>query len=114
VSRLPELLQRQAIKLLNQFCNDMSAHQFDPHQSEYRIEGQQINLFELRQSACAAEREQKLPIAQLRYNTILNQWTLHHQNGQHWQLYLQANPTLELGKLLEAIKQDPFGHFWSK
>lgn len=112
--QLPELLQRQATKRLERFCAEIATDQRQPRQLRYRLEGQQINLFEIRCQGCNPEQNKDLPIAQLRYSSHLNQWTLHHQNGQYWQLYLNVNPTLELGKLLNAIKQDPLGCFWTK
>lgn len=110
---LPELLQKQAEKLLFNFCSETADDVLSPRHLRYRIEGRQINLFEVR--CCMHNPEQQqLPMAQLRYNPDLNQWTLHHQKGEHWQLYLNVNPTLDLSKLLNAIKQDPLGHFWQE
>ena len=108
---LPQLLQKQAEKLLFNFCNKAAEDALRPRDLRYRIEGRQINLFEIR-GCIQSHHQQKLPIAQLRYSPELNQWTLHHQNGDHWQLYLNINPTLDLGKLLTAIQLDPFGCFW--
>ena len=110
---LPELLQRQAVKLLDRFCAAAAKQQLQPRQLRYRIEGQQINLFEVRDQQ-QLPNQQQLPMAQLRYSPQLVQWTLHHQNGQHWQLYLNVNPSLQLGKLLTAIQQDPLVYFWQK
>ena len=112
--KLPELLERQAIKLLDRFCAEAADNPRQARQLHYRIEGQQIHLFELRGKWCQPEQQQTLPMAQLRYVSQLNQWTLHHQNGSHWQLYLNVNPSLELGKLLTAISLDPMGYFWKK
>ena len=110
--KLPELLHHQAIKLFDRFCAEAAADPLQPRQLQYRMEGQQINLFEVRRNRHKPDQQQSLAMAQLRYSPQLNQWTLHHQNGQHWQLYLNVNPSLELGKLLTAIKQDPLGYFW--
>jgi len=107
---LPELLRRQAVKRLDDLCALEAKHHLHPRKLAYQIEGQQVNLFEIR--SCQQSQQQKIPIAQVRFSPQLNQWTLHHQNGEHWQLYLNANPTLDLGKLLSVIQQDPFGNFW--
>lgn len=109
---LPELLQRQAAKRLDRFCAQEANHRLNPRQLSYRIEGLQVNLFEHRRCRQPRQQPQQIPIAQLRYSPQLNQWTLHHQNGEHWQLYLNINPSLDLGKLLNAIQQDPMGYFW--
>jgi len=110
--KLPELLRKRAEKLLFEFCNSAAEDLLRPRHLRYRIEGQQINLFEVRRCLHNPKQHQSLPMAQIRYSPDLNQWTLHHQNGENWQLYLNVPPTLELGKLLTAIKQDPMGYFW--
>lgn len=111
---LPELLRKRAEKLLLEFCRQAADDELRPRHLRYRIEGRQINLFEVRRCRQQPHDHQQLPMAQIRYTPELNQWTLHHQNGEHWQLYLNVNPTLELGKLLAAIKQDPLGYFWQE
>jgi hypothetical protein len=111
---LPQLLQRQAIKFLDRFCAEAAADPLLPRQLHYRIEGRQIHLFEVQCKLHLPDQPQDRPLAQLRYSPELNQWTLHHQNGQHWQLYLNVNPSLDLGRLLTAIQQDPLGYFWQK
>ena len=109
---LPQLLQKQAEKLLFNFCAQVAEDGPRPRHLRYRIEGRQVNLFEIRGCAHDPQQQQQLPIAQLRYSPELNQWTLHHQRGDHWQLYLNVTPSLDLGKQLNAIKQDPLGYFW--
>ncbi len=111
---LPELLRKQAEKLLFTFCQQAADDEMRPRHLRYRIEGQQVNLFEVRRCLHDPQQHQQLPMAQIRYSPELNQWTLHHQKGEHWQLYLNINPTLDLSKLLSAIKQDPMGHFWQE
>jgi len=109
---LPELLRKRAEKLLFEFCRRAADDPHRPRHLRYRIDGEKINLFEIRRSRSNPEDQQHLPMAQIRYCLELNQWTLHHQNNERWQLYLNVTPTLELGKLLLAIQQDPLGYFW--
>jgi hypothetical protein len=111
---LPELLRKQAEKLLFNFCQAAADDPQRPRHLRYRIEGQQVNLFEVRRCLHDPQQHQQLPMAQIRYSPELNQWTLHHQHGDHWQLYLNINPSLDLSKLLTAIKQDPMGFFWQE
>ncbi len=104
---LPQLLQRQALKLLDRFCAELAGDPQHPRRVAYQLEGRQINLFEEHPG------KGQLPVAQLRYSPELNQWTLHFVNGERWQLYMNVNPSLELGKLLSALRQDPMHHFWA-
>ena len=110
--QLPELLRKRAEKLLFDFCNQAADDPFRPRHVRYRIEGQQINLFEVRRYQHDPKQHESLPMAQIRYSPDLNQWTLHHLNDERWQLYLNVTPSLDMGKLLTTIKQDPLGYFW--
>lgn len=111
---LPELLRKQAEKLLFTFCQQAAEDVKLPRHVRYRVEGQQINLFEVRRNMHNPREHQQLPMAQIRYTPELNQWTLHYKQESHWQFYLNAAPTLDLSKLLLAIRQDPMGYFWQK
>jgi hypothetical protein len=112
MSSLPEFLQKSAMRRLEDFCRSANQHPDKPRKLNYRIAGMQIYLFEVRKGNSKGETPRELPMAQLRFSLELNQWSLHHQNGSHWQLYLNAGPTLELDKLLTAISQDPYRFFW--
>lgn len=112
MSDLPEFLHKNAIRKLENFCRRAKQNPADPRTLNYRIAGLHIYLFEIRKASAKTETTRELPMAQLRFNPELNQWSLHHQNGSHWQLYLNAGPTLELDKLLTAINQDPYRFFW--
>ena len=112
MSELPEFLHKSALRKLDEFCRNAVQNEVNPRHLNYRISGLQVYLFELRKGTNKAEGNRELPMAQLRFSPELNQWSLHHQNGSHWQLYLGIGPTLELDKLLTTINQDPLGFFW--
>lgn len=112
MSDLPEFLHKSAVRRLDDFCQSAGQHPDKPRRLHYRITGLQVYLFELRRGTNKTAAPRELPMAQLRFNPELNQWSLHHQNGSHWQLYLNAGPTLKLDKLLIAISQDPLRFFW--
>jgi hypothetical protein len=112
MSGLPEFLHKSATRRLEEFCRNAGQHPDKPRTLSYRITGLQVHLFEVRKGTSKTATTRELPMAQLRFNPELNQWSLHHQNGSHWQLYLNVGPTLELDKLLTAINQDPLGFFW--
>lgn len=112
MSELPEFLHKSATRRLDEFCLSAAQQRENPRKLDYRITGLQVYLFEIRKSSSRTAAPRELPMAQLRFNPELNQWSLHHQNGSHWQLYLNVGPTLELDKLLTAISQDPLRFFW--
>ncbi len=112
MSALPEFLHISATRRLDEFCHNAGQHPVRPRLLGYRITGLQVYLFEVRKGTSKAATSRELPMAQLRFSLELNQWSLHHQNGSHWQLYLNIGPTLELDKLLTAISQDPLRFFW--
>jgi len=109
---LPQLLEKKAIRLLDDFCTRTANAKYQPRHLRYRIEGTQVYLYEIRRLVNNPDRFRELPMAKIRYTPELNQWTLHHQKGEYWQLYLNVQPTLEFGRLLTAITQDPMGYFW--
>jgi hypothetical protein len=112
MSELPEFLHKSALRKLDDFCRSAGQHPLNPRHLNYHISGLQVHLFELRKGTGKTATTRELPMAQLRFSPEINQWSLHHQNGSHWQLYLGVGPTLELDKLLTAISEDPLGFFW--
>lgn len=108
---LPEFLQKSASRKLEKFCRLAAQDAVNPRTLAFRIAGRQIYLFEIRETTNKKGPAKELPMARIRFCPELNQWSLHHQNGSHWQLYLNTGPTLELDKLLAVIRQDPFGFF---
>lgn len=114
MTELPQLLVRQATKLLDEFCIRAANDKYQPRHLRYRFDGRQVYIYEIRRYRNEPDKHKELPMAKIRYTPELNQWSLHHQKGEYWQLYLNAPPTLEFGKLLEAVKQDPLGYFWQE
>lgn len=103
---LPELVQRKADKCLTRFCRESTAHplRFSSDDGVYI-------LWQLATSSGAATADR--PVAQLRYQPQLGQWTLHYHGADgRWRLYLNSGPTLELDKLLEHLASDPYQTFW--
>lgn len=112
---LPELLQKNAKRLLDEFCTRAAGDKYQPRHLGYRIEGCRISLYELRRYRDEPDKHKELPMAQIRYTRELNQWTLHHlRPDERWQIYLNITPTLNLSQLLQAIQQDPLDNFWQE
>ncbi len=114
MSTLPELLRKSAVRQLDEFCIRAANDPYRPRHLRYRVEGVQVFLVEVRRYRNEPDRHKELPMAKIRFSPELQQWTLHHQNGEHWQLYLNIQPSLDFGRLLTAIKQDPLGYFWQE
>jgi hypothetical protein len=112
---LPELLHKNATRLLDEFCVRAANDSYQPRHLRYRIEGCRIDLYELRHYRGQPDQHQELPMAQIRYTRELNQWTLHHQRqDERWQIYLNITPSLDFSQMLQAIQQDPMGNFWQE
>ena len=112
INKLPELLQRQAERLLDEFCLAAANDKYQPRIVRFRIDGCSVFLFEVRRHRNDPDKHTEIGMARLRYTLELNQWTLHYQDDDRWKLYLNSQPTLEVGRLLQTIKEDPFGYFW--
>ena len=110
---LPELLRRSAEKQLLEFCRSRS--DCDPAASrlDFRVEDDHITLY--LESGVEGDHPSRVvtPIGRLRFDPYLNQWTLHYPiSGDRWSFYLNAGPSLDLGKLLQHIDRDPLHVFW--
>jgi len=112
MNQLPELLKRQAEKLLDEFCRQAAHDPYQPRILRFRVDGLSIFLFEIRRHRHDPDKHTEFSMARLRYTPELNQWSLHYQHDDRWKLYLNIQPTLELGRLLKTLKQDPLGYFW--
>ena len=112
---LPELLHKNATRLLDEFCARAAGDRYQPRHLRYQIEGCRISLYEVRRHRDRPDQRQELPMAQIRYTEELNQWTLHHQRqDERWRIYLGITPTLDFSQMLQAIQQDPMGNFWQE
>ncbi|PLY04696.1 MAG: hypothetical protein C0622_02335 [Desulfuromonas sp.] len=112
--KLPQLLEKNAVRLLDEFCILTANDKHQPRHVRYQVEGNRIFLYEIRRLKDDPQQHRELPMAQFRYVPELKQWSLHHKKGEYWQMYLNTPPTLEFGKLLQTVKQDPMGFFWQE
>ena len=110
--QLPELLQKQAEKLLDGLCGQMANDKYQPRHLRHRTTGQAIELYEVRRDRQDPQQHHELPVALLRYSPDLNQWSLHYNDDERWKIYLNVTPTLDFNRLLTTIRQDPLRCFW--
>ena len=110
---LPELLRRSAEKQLAEFCRERSAKEGTESRVVFRMTEDHATLFLENVTAKADGAGDLTPVARLRFDSMLNQWTLHYPAGENrWAFYLNAGPALDLGKLLYPLGQDPLHLFW--
>lgn len=99
---LPELVRRAAEKMLTRYCRDRSLA---------CAEGAVSLGFEIRGDAITLHAGR--PVARFRYSHELAQWTLHYPDRSgRWRFYLGIGPSLDLGKLLKHLDEDPTHTFW--
>jgi hypothetical protein len=112
---LPELLHKQAQQLLNKFCRErIPCARFQGRRLGYSFADNHVTLFQECPAATGGEDWLRRPIARFAYTPELNQWALFSIDAQlHWHLYLNVNPSLNLGRLIEALNEDPTGIFWT-
>lgn len=114
IMALPELLKKRAEKLLGEYCRTrVPSWLKEEMRLDFVIDGDSVTIFQERRRCQGSCEWFRFPMAQFRYTESLNQWTLHHYDqDQQWRLYLHANPNLDLGKLIQAVDDDPMGFFW--
>lgn len=55
-----------------------------------------------------------VPLARLQYSSDLEQWTLHRPRiGARWSYVPEAGGTLDIGRLLRYLQDDPLNLFWA-
>ena len=108
---LPELVRRQAEIILQEYCAGRPGNRRGDQKLAFEIVGECATLFAETEGSGAVRAEHS--IARFCYNHQLHQWTLHYPDrSREWRFYLNAGPTLNLGKLLHHVDEDPFGIFW--
>ena len=111
---LPELVRRTAEKVFSEFCAGIHPPcACGEARLRFEMEEEEVTLLE-DHFPCESHRHTVRAIARFRYSSALGQWTLHYPGpGRQWVFYLNANPTLDLKKLLDHLEKDPLGIFWS-
>jgi len=110
---LPELIRRSAEKLLIEFCRTRTEGEAPATRVIYRVEEDHVTLFLEVSDKTANPPAEVTPIARLRFDQLLKQWTLHYPaEGNRWSFYLNVGPSLDLRKLLHHLDLDPLHIFW--
>lgn len=111
---LPEFVERQVRTKIGAYCEGRvpadAQHQV---RMSYDIRGSAVTLVEQRPAFQDPSQWVDLPIAQLRYDPDVQQWTLYcaDRNGR-WHCYEPLDPQKNLEALLREIDEDPTHIFW--
>ena len=111
---ISEFQRKSAEKTLHEYCQNHRPFPLGLRTGFllFELKGACATLY----AACSEHFEfcpTKTPIAQLRFNDELNQWTLHYRGQKdQWQFYLNAAPSLDLNRMLRVLDEDPLGLFW--
>jgi hypothetical protein len=111
---LPEFVERQVRTKIGAYCEGrVPAHAQHQVRMSYDLRGSAVTLVEQRIAFQDPSQWVDIPIAQLRYDPDLQQWTLYcsDRNGR-WHRYEPLGPQKNLEALLREIDADPTGIFW--
>jgi len=109
---LPELVQKNAEKLIDGLCMRLNNDPGERCLFGYKREGDAFTLYS-RQNL--DQQVVTHPVARFRYCGELGQWSLQNMDEQqHWRVYLNVGPSLNLGQLIVHVEQYPFGVFRSE
>lgn len=111
---LPELVRRTAEKVLSDYCRrKIPPCAMGDVRLRFAWEEDGAVLYE-DHCTCRSEASVARPVARFRFSPDLAQWTLHYPGpDRRWLFYLNAGPSLDLGKLLRHLENDPLGIFWT-
>ncbi len=110
---LPEIVRRTAERHLDEFCRaERLCASGEELRFSFVLDEEAATLFCERRSPMSQTWRGRRSVARLVFHSELGQWTLHYPDGAgRWRFYLNAGPSLEIGKLLRHMAQDPFGVF---
>lgn len=111
---LPELVKKSIEKMLTRYCLDkVPAWAEGQVRLAFKIHDDKVTLYEEKRACPESGHWITRPVAQFRYSHDLHQWTLHYPAPRdRWHFYLNVGPSLDFGKLLKHLDEDPVHTFW--
>ena len=106
------------IKLIDKeiggLCRDMNRPEFKDELSiEYRVEKQDVIIFEKRPAYQRPKEYTETPAAKLKYLRTKIEWRIFWMRGDlKWHRYNPVKNSVKLSDLVTEIKSDPYGCFW--
>jgi hypothetical protein len=101
-------------KVVGGLCQEMNSPEFKDELSiEYRIDKQDVVIFEKRPAYQRPKEFTEIPAAKLKYLRTKNEWRLFWMRGDlKWHAYNPVKNSVRLNNLVAEIKSDPYGCFW--
>jgi hypothetical protein len=111
---LPELVRRLVEEKLNAYClKKVPAHVRDLVRLNFKIQGNNVTLFEERPAFGKANTWVDIVVAQFRFTQDKGTWTLYWADrNSRWHEYEEVLPSKNFDKLLLEVDKDPTGIFW--
>ncbi len=111
---LPSFTKYLVEKRLSTYCEKrIPEHAKDQVKLIFKIRGNNVTLLEQRPSFPAQDVWVDIPIAQFRFDTDKNRWTLYWADrNEKWQRYNELKPRQNFEEILKEIEEDPYRVFW--
>jgi len=111
---LPDTTRRSIDDMLNAFCaKRVPAHLHDQIRLDFQFRGDSVTLYEERPAYFNPRQWVKTVVAQFRYSSSSNTWTLYcADRNSRWHKYMDTEATPDFHSLLDEINEDPTGIFW--
>ena len=111
---LSELELELIDKVVGGLCYEMNRPEFKDELSiGYRIDKQDVVIFEKRPAYKQPTKFTEIPAAKLKYLRTKNEWRLFWMRGDlKWHAYNPKKKSVKLSDLVTEIKSDPYGCFW--
>ena len=111
---LPELTKKQIEKILGAYCRaKVPAGLHDSVRIGFKIQGNNVTLFEERPAFGKPELWVKIVVAQFRFKSQEKEWTLYcADRNSRWHTYSEVEPSKNFENLLKEVDEDPTGIFW--
>lgn len=110
---LPENVRREVEPIIGQYCaNRIPEHARHQVKMSFDFRGDAVTLVEERPHWQNPDQWTRTPIAQFRYDSRTERWSLFcSDRNSRWHNY-QARPTKDIRLLLREVDADPTGIFW--
>ena len=111
---LDELQKRRVKKIMDVFCEERIPDRVkDQIKMDYNIRGNYVTLIEKRRHYKNPNEWTEQKIAQFRFNTENNKWSLYWwRHTEKWQKYEEVQPSNDLQELVNEVDEDPVALFW--